>query len=157
VVAFLAVGAYVVVRDLIRGYWTTRGARVEHYTLHSRNVHRDLHEIRIVPAQHGSWTLVLLHGRGGGPACALVQQRRQCGRAFDDAEDYARHDIVNHPPRYSAPVWIDVGSDDPFHSAAVHYAHEIRAELHMWPGGHDSGYWHSHMRQYLAFYARHCT
>ena len=31
--------------------------------------------------------------------------------AFDDAEDYARHDIVNHPPHYSAPVWIDVGTE----------------------------------------------
>jgi hypothetical protein len=61
-VVFLAVAAYIVVRDLIRGYWTTRGARVEHYTLH---------------------------------------------RLFDAL--------------------------------------------------HDLGYWHSHMRQYLAFYARHCA
>jgi hypothetical protein len=71
--------------------------------------------------------------------------------------DYARHDIVNHPPHYSAPVWIDVGTEDPFHNAAVHYAREIHAQLHVWPGGHDSGYWHSHMRQYLAFYAQHCA
>jgi enterochelin esterase-like enzyme len=84
VVAVLAIAAYVVVRDLVRGYWTTRGARVEHYTVHSRFVHRDRHEIRVVPAK-------------------------------------------------------------------------IHAQLHVWPGGHDSGYWHSHMRQYLAFYARHCA
>ena len=77
--------------------------------------------------------------------------------AFDDAEDYARHDIVNHPPHYSAPVWIDVGTADPFRKATVHYAHEIHAQLHVWPGGHDSSYWHSHMRQYLAFYAAHCA
>jgi enterochelin esterase-like enzyme len=56
-----------------------------------------------------------------------------------------------------APVWIDVGTEDPFHNAAVQYAHEIHAQLHVWPGGHDSDYWHSHMRQYLAFYARHCA
>lgn len=55
------------------------------------------------------------------------------------------------------PVWIDVGTEDPFHNAAVHYAHEIHAQLQVWPGGHDSRYWHSHMRQYLAFYARHCA
>ena len=240
-VVLLAIAAYIVVRDLLRGYWTTRGARVEHYTLHSRLVHRDLHEIRVVPARHGDWTLVLLHGRGGGPSGMLSQSlfdalhhlgkrapvvllpdggdhsywhNRADGRwgsmvldeivpkhgrvaiggismggygalllgayghfcaigghspalwfsgadsaagAFDDAEDYARHDIVNHPPHYSAPVWIDVGTEDPFHNAAVHYAHEIHAQLHVWPGGHDSGYWHSHMRQYLAFYARHCA
>ena len=74
--------------------------------LHSRFVHRDLHEIRVAPAQHGKWTLVFRHGRDSGPA---------------------------------------------------HYAHEIHAQLHVWPGGHDSGYWHAHMRQYLAFYARHCA
>jgi S-formylglutathione hydrolase FrmB len=77
--------------------------------------------------------------------------------AFDNAEDYARHDIVNHPPHYSAPVWIDVGTEDPFRNAAVHYAREIHAQLHIWPGGHDSGYWHAHLRQYFAFYARHCA
>jgi len=77
--------------------------------------------------------------------------------AFDDAEDYGRHDIVNQPPRYSAAVWIDVGTEDPFRGVAVRYAHEIHAQLHVWPGGHDSGYWHAHMRQYLAFYARHCA
>ncbi len=54
-------------------------------------------------------------------------------------------------------VWIDVGTEDPFHNAAVHYEHEIHAQLHVWRGGHDSGYWHSHLRQYLAFYARHCA
>ena len=240
-VAFLAVAIYIVVRDLIRGYWTTRGARVEHYTLHSRFVHGDLHEIRVVPARHGNWTLVFLHGRSAGPSSSLNQpffdalhdlgnrapvvvlpdggdhsywhnradgrwgsmvldeivpkrgrvaiggismggygalllgaQRHFCAvgghspalwfsgadsaaGAFDDAEDYARHDIVNHPPHYSAPVWIDVGTDDPFHNAAVHYAHEIHAQLHVWPGGHDDAYWHSHLRQYFAFYARHCA
>ena len=240
-VAVLAIAAYVVVRDLSRGYWTMRGARVERYTLHSRFVHRELHEIRVVPAKHGNWTLVLLHGRGGGPSGMLSQslfdaladlgsrapvvllpdggdhsywhnradgrwgsmvlreivprngrvaiggismggygalllgaQRHFCAigghspalwfsgadsaaGAFDNAADYARHDIVNHPPHYSAPVWIDVGTEDPFHSAAVHYAHEIHAQLHVWPGGHDSRYWHSHLRQYLAFYARHCA
>ena len=72
-VVLLAIAAYIVVRDLIRGYWTTRRARVEHYTLHSRLVHRDRHEIRVVPAQHGNWTLVLLHGRGGGPSGMLSQ------------------------------------------------------------------------------------
>ena len=30
VVVFLAIAIYIVVRDLIRGYWTTRGAKVEH-------------------------------------------------------------------------------------------------------------------------------
>lgn len=241
VVVVAAVAVYIVVRDVIRGYWTTRGARIEHYTLHSRFVHRELHEIRVVPKRHGDWTLVFLHGRSAAPSSTLSQsffdalhslgprapvvllldggdhsywhnradgawgsmvldeaipkrgrvaiggismggygalllgaQGHFCAvgghspalwfsgadsaaGAFDNAADYARHDIVNHPPHYSAPVWIDVGSSDPFHNAAVRYAHVIHAQLHVWPGGHGSGYWHSHMRQYLAFYAAHCA
>ena len=240
-VVVLAIAGYVVVRNQIRGYSSTDGARLIRYTLHSRYVHADLHEIRVVPKRHGNWTLVLLHGRGGGPEGMLSQSffdglqalgerapvviladggdhsywhNRADGEwgtmvlkeivprhgrvaiggismggygalmlaaygnfcavgghspalwmsggesapgAFDDAADYARHDIVNNPPHYSAPVWIDVGTDDPFHDAAVYYAHEIHAQLHVWPGGHDGDYWHSHMRQYLAFYARHCA
>jgi S-formylglutathione hydrolase FrmB len=111
----------------------------------------------------GGYGALLLGAQGhfcaiGGHSPALwFSGADSAAGAFDDAEDYARHDIVNHPPHYSAPVWIDVGTEDPFHSAAVHYAHEIHGQLHVWPGGHDSGYWHSHMRQYLAFYARHCA
>ena len=73
VVVVTGVAVYIVVRDLNRGYWTTRGARVAHYTLRSRLVHTDLHEIKVVPAHHGNWTLVLLHGRGGGPSSMLSQ------------------------------------------------------------------------------------
>ncbi len=48
--------------------------------------------------------------------------------------------------RTPQPLWIDVGTEDPFHNAAVHYAHEVHAQLHVWPGGHDGGYWHAHLR-----------
>jgi len=54
-------------------YHSTRGARLGHFTLHSRLTHRDLHEIRVVPHQHGRWLLVLLHGRSAGPAQFLSQ------------------------------------------------------------------------------------
>jgi hypothetical protein len=77
--------------------------------------------------------------------------------AFDDAEDYARNDIVNHPPHYTSPVWVDVGTEDPFHDAAVYYADEIHAQLHVWPGGHDGDYWDPHFARYMAFYVRHCA
>jgi Putative esterase len=236
-VAIVAVGVYITVRDRVRGYHTTYGARIEHVTLHSQLVHRDLHELRIVPLRHGRWTLVLLHGRGSTPSSWLDQPffdalhslgadapvvllldggdhsywhdradgkwgtmvlRQLHGRvalggismggygalllgakarvcavgghspalwlnagdsaagAFDDAQDYARNDIVGHPPRYRAPVWIDVGTQDPFHDADVRYAHEIHAQLHVWPGGHDHAYWSAHIRSYFQFYARHC-
>jgi len=53
--------------------YSTRGARLVDYTLHSRDVHHDLHEIEVVPRQHGKWLLVLLHGRGAGPSQFLSQ------------------------------------------------------------------------------------
>jgi len=56
------------------GYHSTRGARLVHFTLHSRLTHRDLHEIRVVPHHHGRWLLVLLHGRSAGPTQFLSQR-----------------------------------------------------------------------------------
>ncbi len=52
---------------------STRGARLVHFTLHSRLTHRDLHELLVEPRRHGSWLLVLLHGKGAGPSQFLGQ------------------------------------------------------------------------------------
>jgi S-formylglutathione hydrolase FrmB len=54
-------------------YHSARGARLVHFTLHSRLTRRDLHEVLVVPKRHGSWLLVLLHGKGGTPAQFLSQ------------------------------------------------------------------------------------
>ena len=60
-------------------YRSTRGARLIHFTLHSRltavypATEHDLHEILVVPKRHGHWLLVLLHGKGGGPSQFLSQ------------------------------------------------------------------------------------
>jgi hypothetical protein len=60
-------------------YHSTRGARLVHFTLHSRltAIHsatpHDLHEIFVLPRRHGDWLLVLLHGKGGGPSQFLSQ------------------------------------------------------------------------------------
>ena len=44
-----------------------------HFTLHSRLVHSDLHEILVVPRRHGDWMLVLLHGYHASPSQFLTQ------------------------------------------------------------------------------------
>jgi pimeloyl-ACP methyl ester carboxylesterase len=54
-------------------YHSTHGVRLIHFTLHSRLTHHELHEILVVPKRHGSWLLVLLHGKGGGPSQFLSQ------------------------------------------------------------------------------------
>jgi enterochelin esterase-like enzyme len=227
-----------------------RGGAIERFTIHSRLVHTDLHEVLVVPPEPRGrpWLLVLLHGYGSRPDDFLTQQLfdalrtlgrrapyvlladggadtywhdRRDGRwgtevldeaipaavarsrarrvaiggvsmggygalllgargrfcavgghspalwrraadtapgAFDDAADFARHDLVVHPPSYGrTPVWIDVGTEDGFRRVAVLYAHEVHAQLHVWPGGHDGPYWRAHTGAYLRFYASACA
>jgi len=239
----------IAVRDWRRGYRSTDGATLEHFTLHSHAVGHDLHEILVRPRSRASRVLlVLLHGRSSSPSSFLNQpffdalaalgkraptvllldgddhsywhdradggwgtmvlreaipaglQRTGATRvaiggismggfgalalgargtfcavgsrsaalwfragdsaagAFDDAEDFARNGaLIAHPPHYGAPVWMDVGASDPFHDADVAYAHEVHAQLRVWPGGHDESYWHQHVGQYLRFFADSCA
>ena len=93
---------------------------------------------------------------GGHSAAVWIHGGDTAPGAFDDAEDWVRHDLIGHPPRYHAPVWIDVGTNDPFHDADVALAREIHAQLHVWPGGHEGSYWRAHIGQYLRFYAQAC-
>jgi enterochelin esterase-like enzyme len=83
--------------------------------------------------------------------------------AFDDAEDFARHDLIRAARSrglYTTPVWIDVGRDDPFLRADTALARELRAHgarlrfaIH---GGGHSG-WSGRMAEYLRFYASACS
>jgi predicted esterase len=83
--------------------------------------------------------------------------------AFDDAQDFSRHDLLAVAAKrgiYRAPVWIDVGRDDPFFRADVALARELRAhgahvQLVLHAGGH--GGWSGRMGEYLRFYARACS
>jgi S-formylglutathione hydrolase FrmB len=83
--------------------------------------------------------------------------------AFDDAEDFVRHDVIaNARARrvYSVPVWVDVGRDDPFYEANVALiaalrAHGTRVQAWLHGGGH--GGWSSRMGRYLRFYASACS
>lgn len=84
--------------------------------------------------------------------------------AFDDAEDFARNDLVaaaraGSPALTTSSLWIDAGAQDPFQPGDQALATALRAdgapittEL-SWPGGHDSDYWNAHWGQYLRFYA----
>ncbi len=78
--------------------------------------------------------------------------------AFDDAADFARHDVIAAARRdrrlYGrAHLWLDGGSADPFHAADAALAASLRIPLHVWPGGHDSQYWNAHWGDYMRFYA----
>jgi enterochelin esterase-like enzyme len=167
-VVVVAAGAvYFVVRDLIRGYWTNTRRRRD-----GRWGSMVLHEA--IP-RHGR---VAIGGvsMGGYGALLLGSQRRFCAMgghspalwfsgadsapgAIDDAEDYARHGIVDRDsPRRATRRRSGSTSAPPIRSMTQQSTtREIHAQLHVWPGGHDSGYWHAHLRQYLAFYAAHCA
>jgi enterochelin esterase-like enzyme len=101
---------------------------------------------------------------GGHSAALWFRGADTPAGAFDDAADFARNDVIafarGRSP-YRAPVWIDVGADDPFRQADTALARELSADgarvtFHVWPGGHESSYWHGHLAQYLRFYAGAC-
>jgi S-formylglutathione hydrolase FrmB len=82
--------------------------------------------------------------------------------AFDDADDFARHDVVGaaraNPADYGKTrLWVDAGASDPFQPGvkALHDALGGRVSAHTtWPGGHEDDYWNEHWPQYARFYAR---
>ena len=98
----------------------------------------------------------------GHSAAIFASAGRITKGSFDDAEDFAKHDLASWARHEEHPypgmrVWMDVGADDPFHDADVDVAHELLAHgadlsLHVFPGGHDWGYWNAHTAQYVRFY-----
>jgi S-formylglutathione hydrolase FrmB len=84
--------------------------------------------------------------------------------AFDDAGDFARHDVIaaaraGAPAFAQMPVWIDGGDGDPFRPGTDAFTTALRANgievsAHTWPGGHEGDYWSEHWPSYARFYAR---
>lgn len=84
--------------------------------------------------------------------------------AFDDAEDFAAHDVVaaastDPGPYLDQPVWVDAGEQDPFRPGIDAFAERLEGagadlRFRIWPGGHESDYWRSHFDEYMRFYAR---
>jgi enterochelin esterase-like enzyme len=80
-------------------------------------------------------------------------------RAFDDAADFARHDVATGLDRLDGvATWIDCGHSDPF--AAV--TKRLRSRLQRPAGGlfegcHDESYWSRRAQDQLTFLGRHLT
>jgi S-formylglutathione hydrolase FrmB len=116
----------------------------------------------------GAYDLARLHpGRFcavGGHSPALWASADQTAEgAFDDAADFASHDVIaaahtQPAPFTSQPMWLDAGVDDPFREGDEAFASALRATgapliVKTWPGGHEDAYWDSHWGAYLRFYA----
>ena len=103
----------------------------------------------------------------GGHSAALWESAGETPEgAFDDAEDFAAHDVIGaaraEPAALgSQPIWLDVGRDDPFLGADEALFEALHAggsdvALHEYDGEHEGSYWRDHMAGYLRFYARAC-
>jgi S-formylglutathione hydrolase FrmB len=113
----------------------------------------------------GAYDLARLHPRRfcavGGHSPALWRTGGETAPgAFDNAEDFARHDVIAGAEAFAeTPLWLDAGDNDPFRPGDEAFAAALRAagarpRVHTWPGGHDGDYWDAHWRDYLRFYAR---
>jgi 3',5'-cyclic AMP phosphodiesterase CpdA len=95
---------------------------------------------------------------GGHSAAIFPAAALTAPGAFDDASDFAHHDLIAfaaaHPHPYgSARLWLDGGSQDPFHKTDETFAAELHVPMHVWPGAHDNAYWNAHWQSYIRFYA----
>jgi S-formylglutathione hydrolase FrmB len=96
---------------------------------------------------------------GGHSAAMWLRGADTAPGAFDDAEDFARNDLValarsrGRAPWGRARLWLDGGTGDPFRTADEAFAAALGVRIRHWAGGHDSDYWHAHYARYLRFYA----
>jgi S-formylglutathione hydrolase FrmB len=118
---------------------------------------------------------LMLHSRRrfcavGGHSPALWQTGGETAAgAFDDAEDFARHDVVgaarSRPHAFARqPLWLDAGRQDPFDSGDRAFASALRSAgvritVRRSDGGHTGDYWDRHWDEYMSWYSRrlaHC-
>jgi enterochelin esterase-like enzyme len=113
----------------------------------------------------GALDIARLHPRrfcavGAHSPAILPKERLTALNAFDDARDYARHDVLGaavdgsfKPPK---KIWIDVGYRDVFAPGVGALAKALHVKIHAYPGAHDWTYWDAHWDEYLRFYANAC-
>jgi poly(3-hydroxybutyrate) depolymerase len=148
-----------------------RDGRWASYVLHEaipaalRRLHADPSRIAIGGTSMGGFgalDIARLHpGRlsavGAHSPAIFLSAAQAMPRAFDDAADFARHDLLRGSAYGKTPVWIDVGTRDRFRVADVAFAARAHLRVHVWPGEHRSAYWRAHMADYLRFYADACS
>jgi S-formylglutathione hydrolase FrmB len=127
-----------------------------------RRLHADPSRVAIGGTSMGGFGALEIARLWPGRFCAVGAHspaifwsaRTAMSGSFDGAADFARHDLLALRPDYGrTPVWIDVGTNDPFRAAGVRLAGKLRVTPHVWPGEHGSRYWRDHMGAYLRFYA----
>lgn len=137
----------------------------------ARRFHADPRRVAIGGISMGGFGALDIAAAAPGRFCAVGAHSPALWRsggetapgAFDDAEDFAAHDVVGaaevDPGAFTAqPVWIDAGSEDPFRPGDEAFVTALRAggadvRLSTRDGGHTDDYWQSRWKDYLPFYA----
>jgi S-formylglutathione hydrolase FrmB len=116
----------------------------------------------------GAYDLMLHSGRRfcavGGHSPALWQTGGETAAgAFDDAADFARHDVIgaarSRPGAFARqPLWLDAGRQDPFDPGDRAFVSALRTAgvritVHRPEGGHTGDYWDRHWPQYMRWYS----
>lgn len=102
---------------------------------------------------------------GGHSAATWIESGQSAPGAFDDAEDFERHNVIGLAERSGprawarAKLWLDNGDQDPFLQSDASFAKLLGIKHHIWPGNHSGSYWKAHYDDYLRFYSqalKHC-
>ncbi|HEV7173433.1 alpha/beta hydrolase-fold protein [Pedococcus sp.] len=112
----------------------------------------------------GYGALLLASQLGPGQVAGVVAESaalwtspgRSAPGAFDDAEDFAAHDVFRRTTVLGRmPVRLDCGTSDPFAAADRAFAAALpSARLTLDEGGHDDGYWAAHAGSQLQWLRR---
>ncbi len=95
---------------------------------------------------------------GGHSAALWLSGGAPAAGAFDDGEDFGRHDVVaiarsrGRAAWGTARLWLDGGSEDPFRDGGEALASALHITMRHWPGAHEGDYWRAHFGSYLRFY-----
>ncbi len=79
--------------------------------------------------------------------------------AFDDAEDFARNDVIaiararGRSAWGDAKLWLDGGTENPFRAGGEALAGALGITMRHWKRAHEGDYWRAHFGSYLRFYA----
>ena len=97
----------------------------------------------------------------GGHSAALWRSGGETAPgAFDDAEDFARNDVIGIARARGrgawgrARLWLDGGTADPFRPGGEALAGALGITMRHWEGEHEGDYWRAHFGSYLRFYAQ---
>ncbi len=96
---------------------------------------------------------------GGHSAALWLSGGDSAAGAFDDAGDFARHDVIavarvrGQAAWGTARLWLDGGTEDPFREGGEALASALGITMRHWPGQHEGEYWRAHFDEYLRFYA----